>query len=147
MTLYTLSIYPSVHKQLIRTLFEAHIVYKGTIFRKHAVYKILKIYISTLKILCDLNELINKIFEQLSILKNKGGKGRPLWKKDFLELFKKILLPYKNKIHFILDSLSKYGHTMNCPKKTGFNLYRSRHCAYITSSVKTWFLKNLSVSR
>ena len=29
-TLYTLSIYPSVHKQLIRTLFEAHIVQSET---------------------------------------------------------------------------------------------------------------------
>ena len=28
LTLYTLSIYPSVHNQLIRTLFEAHIVCK-----------------------------------------------------------------------------------------------------------------------
>ena len=34
---------------------------------------------------------------------------------------------------------------MNYPKKTGFNLYESRNCAYITYSVKTWFLKNLSV--
>ena len=34
---------------------------------------------------------------------------------------------------------------MNYPKKTGFNLYESRHCAYITYSVKTWVLKNLSV--
>ena len=25
---------------------------------------------------------------------------------------------------------------MNYPKKTGFNLYKSRHCAYITYSVK-----------
>ena len=24
------------------------------------------------------------------------------------------------------------------PKKTGFNLYQLRHCAYITYSVKTW---------
>ena len=40
----------------------------------------------------------------------------------------------------------KYGsHTMNYPKKKGFNLYQSRHCAYITYSVKTWFLKILSV--
>ena len=30
-------------------------------------------------------------------------------------------------------------------KKTGFNLYESRHCAHITYSVKTCFLKNLSV--
>ena len=30
-------------------------------------------------------------------------------------------------------------------KKTGFNLYQSRHCAYITFSVKTRFLKILSV--
>ena len=30
---------------------------------------------------------------------------------------------------------------MNYPKKSGFNLYQSRHCAYITYSVKTWFLK------
>ena len=30
--------------------------------------------------------------------------------------------------------------TMNYPKKTGFNLYQSRH------NLKTWFLKNLSVS-
>ena len=32
------------------------------------------------------------------------------------------------------------------PKKPGFNLYQSRHCAYITHSVKTWFLKNVTVS-
>jgi len=36
-------------------------------------------------------------------------------------------------------------HTVNYPKKPGFNLYQSRHCAYITYSVKTWFLKILSV--
>jgi len=35
--------------------------------------------------------------------------------------------------------------TMNYTKKPGFNLYQLRHCAYITYSVKTWFLKNLSV--
>ena len=35
--------------------------------------------------------------------------------------------------------------TMNYPKKQGFNLYQSRHCAYITYNVKTWFLKILSV--
>ena len=29
-------------------------------------------------------------------------------------------------------------------KKTGFNMYQSRHCAYITYSVKTWFVKILS---
>ena len=34
---------------------------------------------------------------------------------------------------------------MNYPKKPCFNLYESRHCAYITYSVKNWFLKNLSV--
>ena len=39
--------------------------------------------------------------------------------------------------------------TMNYPKKPGFNLYQSRHRvvtnrAYITYSVKAWFLKNLS---
>ena len=34
---------------------------------------------------------------------------------------------------------------MNYPKKTGFNLYQLWHCAYITYSVKTWFLKYLSV--
>ena len=36
---------------------------------------------------------------------------------------------------------------MNYPKKTGFNLYQSRHCAYMTYSVKTWFFKILSVSK
>ena len=36
-------------------------------------------------------------------------------------------------------------YTVNYPKKPGFNLYQLRHCAYITYSVKTWFLKNLSV--
>ena len=36
-------------------------------------------------------------------------------------------------------------HTMNYPKKPGFNLYQSRHCACITYSVKTWFFKILSV--
>ena len=35
--------------------------------------------------------------------------------------------------------------TMNYPKKPGFNLYQSTHCAYITYSVKTWSLKILSV--
>ena len=35
---------------------------------------------------------------------------------------------------------------MNYPKKPGFNLYESRHCAYITYGVKTWILKNLSVA-
>ena len=34
---------------------------------------------------------------------------------------------------------------MNYPKKTCFNPYQSQHCTYITYSVKTWFLKNLSV--
>ena len=34
---------------------------------------------------------------------------------------------------------------MNYPKKPGLYLYESRHCAYITYSVKTWFLRNLSV--
>ena len=37
-------------------------------------------------------------------------------------------------------------HTMNYPKKTGFNLYQSLHCAYITYSVKTWFFKTLSIA-
>ena len=32
-------------------------------------------------------------------------------------------------------------------QKTGFNLYQSRHCAHITYSVKTWFLKNFSVHK
>ena len=36
---------------------------------------------------------------------------------------------------------------MNYSIKSGFNLYQSRHCAYITYTVKTWFLKNLSVSK
>ena len=35
---------------------------------------------------------------------------------------------------------------MNYHKKPGFNLNQSRHCAYVTFSVKTWFLKILSVS-
>ena len=34
---------------------------------------------------------------------------------------------------------------MNYHKKPGFNLYQSRHCAYMTYSVKTWFSKVLSV--
>ena len=38
------------------------------------------------------------------------------------------------------------GSTMNYPKKPGFNLYKSRHCASITYSVKTWFLKILFVA-
>ena len=37
--------------------------------------------------------------------------------------------------------------TMNYPKKTCFNLFQSRHCSYILYSVKTWFLKILSVSQ
>ena len=39
------------------------------------------------------------------------------------------------------NGLSHLRHTMDYPKKTGFNLYQSRHCAYITYSVETWFLK------
>ena len=31
-------------------------------------------------------------------------------------------------------------------RKPGFKLYQSRHCAHITYSVKTWFLKILSVA-
>ena len=42
----------------------------------------------------------------------------------------------------IIIGLSK----MNYPEKTGFNLYQSRHSAYIIYSVKTLFWKNLSVS-
>ena len=38
----------------------------------------------------------------------------------------------------------KWG-AMNYPKKPGFDLYESLHCAYITYRVKTWFFKNLSV--
>ena len=38
-------------------------------------------------------------------------------------------------------------NAMNYTKKLGFNLYQSRHCAYITYSVKTWFLKILTVSQ
>ena len=34
---------------------------------------------------------------------------------------------------------------MSYPKKPGFKLYQSRHYAYITYSVKTWFFTNLSV--
>ena len=34
---------------------------------------------------------------------------------------------------------------MNYPKKPGFNLYQSRHCAYTTYSLKTWLLKSLSL--
>ena len=45
---------------------------------------------------------------------------------------------------FAFVSFQKLG-TMNYPKKQVFNLYQLRHCAYITYSVKTWFLKNLSV--
>ena len=39
-------------------------------------------------------------------------------------------------------------HTFNyneLSQKTSFNLYQSRHWAYLTYSVKTWFLKILSV--
>ena len=32
---------------------------------------------------------------------------------------------------------------MNYPKKTGFNPYQSRHCAYITCSMKTGFKNSL----
>ena len=35
---------------------------------------------------------------------------------------------------------------MNYPKKPGFNLYQWQQCAYITCSVKTWFLKILSLA-
>ena len=36
--------------------------------------------------------------------------------------------------------------TMNYPKKPGFNLHESRHCGYIKYSVKTFFLKSLSIT-
>ena len=36
-------------------------------------------------------------------------------------------------------------NTLNYTKKPCFNPYQLRHCAYIPYSVKTWFLKNLSV--
>ena len=36
-------------------------------------------------------------------------------------------------------------HTENYSKKPGFCSNKSRHCAYIIYSVKTWFSKNLSV--
>ena len=48
-TLYTLSIYPSVHKQLIRTFFEAHIVRSETNYTllgsSDFVWKMLSIYL------------------------------------------------------------------------------------------------------
>ena len=34
---------------------------------------------------------------------------------------------------------------MNCPKKPGFDLYQSRHRAYTTYKVKTWFSKILCI--
>ena len=51
------------------------------------------------------------------------------------------------KLHIALLQLAPlaYMHVqillLNYPKKPGFNLYQSWHCAYITYSVKTWFLK------
>ena len=33
------------------------------------------------------------------------------------------------------------------PKKSGFNLHQSRHCAYITSSVKTRFFIKISLKK
>ena len=35
---------------------------------------------------------------------------------------------------------------MNYPRKPDFNLYQSRHCAYITYSVNTWVFRILSVA-
>ena len=50
-------------------------------------------------------------------------------------------------VSFILLFLRKYYSlaTMKFPKKPGFKLHQSRHCAYITYSVKTWVLKSLPV--
>ena len=42
-------------------------------------------------------------------------------------------------VYIICTSKFTYIHTMNYPKKPGFNLCQSRHCAYITYCVKTWF--------
>ena len=40
-----------------------------------------------------------------------GGKGRDIKEKiTFLKTFFFILLPFKNKIYFTFDNLSKYGH-------------------------------------
>ena len=44
-------------------------------------------------------------------------------------------IPFEDYPHI----LGLFIDTMNYPKKTGFNLYESRHCAYITYSVKTCF--------
>ena len=49
------------------------------------------------------------------------------------------------KVKYGIPKILNWWPTMNYPKKPGFNMYQSRHCAYITYSVKTWFLKNLSV--
>ena len=49
------------------------------------------------------------------------------------------------KLVFVGGVPEAYKTTMNYHKKTGFNLNQSRHCAYVTFSVKTWFLKILSV--
>ena len=67
----------------------------------------------------------------------------------FLPLLRYYLTILKQRKHYWIN-IKEYGfdgdiHTMNYPKKTGFNLNHSRHCSYITYSVKTWFLKILSV--
>ena len=56
-----------------------------------------------------------------------------------------LLYRYAHEVGFKYGKSLKMKHTMNYPKKTGINLYQFQHCAYLTYSVKTWFLKNLSV--
>ena len=53
----------------------------------------------------------------------------------------------KNRFHVtgcrysFLDHLHLSRTYNELSQKTGFNLLESRHCAYITYSVETWFLK------
>ena len=47
----------------------------------------------------------------------------------------------KCNLYFNFYSLDSYYELSQ--KKTGFNLYQSWHCTFITYSVKTWFLKTV----
>ena len=55
--------------------------------------------------------------------------------------------PLKKIFSFCVSSLIAYPQFTKqlMYNELSHNLYQSRHSAYITNSVKTWFLKNLSV--
>ena len=64
---------------------------------------------------------------------------------DYIYYLQIVLFSISDRSAFLGRRSGCLPSTTNYPKKIGFNLYQSRHCAYITYSLKTWFLKNVSV--